>query len=100
MFNYNAIPYDIYYAMLLYYRYYAQSYLFLFQLKVVVFDKTGTLTYGKPEVVNVLLLVKEAVCSSRLFSAVLGLAESRSEHPLGEAITRFATRVSVLILSN
>ena len=64
---------------------------------MIVFDKTGTLTHGEPEVVNVILLVKEAVCSSRLFSAVLGLAESRSEHPLGEAITRFATRVSFFL---
>ena len=60
----------------------------------MVFDKTGTLTYGQPEVVRVILLLKEKVFTSRLFMAILGLAEGRSEHPLGEAITRFASRVS------
>ncbi|CAI8046627.1 Copper-transporting ATPase 1 [Geodia barretti] len=62
------------------------------RIKVMVFDKTGTLTYGQPEVVRVILLLKEKVFTSRLFMAVLGLAEGRSEHPLGEAITRFASR--------
>ena len=60
-----------------------------------MFDKTGTLTNGAPEVVSMILLVKEAVCSSHLLTAVLGLAESHSEHPLGEAISRFAVTVSV-----
>lgn len=60
----------------------------------MVFDKTGTLTHGQPEVVRVILLVKEELFSSHLFLSVLGLAESRSEHPLGESITRFATNVS------
>ena len=60
----------------------------------MVFDKTGTLTHGRPEVMKVFLLVREKVFSSRLFMSVLGLAEGRSEHPLGEAITRFANQVS------
>ena len=66
----------------------------ILQIKVVVFDKTGTLTYGRPEVVRVILFVKEAVCPARLFSAIMGLAESRSEHPLGVAISEFARNVS------
>ena len=60
----------------------------------MVFDKTGTLTYGEPEVVRVIFLVKEDLFSARLFTAALGLAESRSEHPLGEAIVHFASEVS------
>ena len=67
---------------------------FITQVKVVVFDKTGTLTYGRPEVVRVLLLVSEAICPTRLFTAIMGLAESRSEHPLGVAILEFARNVS------
>jgi Cu+-exporting ATPase len=62
------------------------------RIKVMVFDKTGTLTYGRPEVIRVILVVGEAVCPSRLFTAALGLAESRSEHPLGVAITQFANK--------
>jgi Cu+-exporting ATPase len=60
------------------------------RVKVMVFDKTGTLTYGEPEVVRVIFLVKEDLFPARLFTAALGLAESRSEHPLGEAIVHFA----------
>ena len=60
----------------------------------MVFDKTGTLTYGEPEVVRVIFLVKEDLFPARLFTAALGLAESRSEHPLGEAIVHFASEVS------
>ena len=61
---------------------------------MVVFDKTGTLTYGRPEVVRIMLFVKEAVCPANLFNAVIGLAESRSEHPLGLAISEFVRNVS------
>ena len=69
--------------------------LLCYQVKVVVFDKTGTLTHGRPEVVRILLLVKESVCPTRLFTTLLGLAESRSEHPLGIAIAEFARNVSL-----
>jgi Cu+-exporting ATPase len=53
-------------------------------LDTVVLDKTGTLTRGEPEVVDV-------VPASRTTEELLLLAaaaESRSEHPLGEAIVR------------
>jgi Cu+-exporting ATPase len=54
----------------------------------VVFDKTGTLTYGRPTVTDV-----EAFNAGQ--GEVLTLAaavESRSEHPLGQAISFFAKR--------
>ena len=57
-------------------------------MKAVVFDKTGTLTNGHPEVTNVLLYVSDSVCSQRLFLTLVGLAESMSEHPLGQAIVK------------
>ena len=63
------------------------------QIKSVVFDKTGTLTYGKPEVTHVMLFVAQRVCPHQLFMAIVGLAESNSEHPLGVAITDFAKKV-------
>ena len=63
------------------------------QIKSVVFDKTGTLTHGKPEVTHVMLFVAERVCPHQLFTAIVGLAERNSEHPLGVAITEFARKV-------
>ena len=68
--------------------------LFLAQVKVVVFDKTGTLTYGRPEVNCVILTVSETTLPLQAFLAIVGLAESFSEHPLGMAISSFAKRVS------
>ena len=59
-----------------------------------MFDKTGTLTHGKPEVTHVMLFVAERVCPHQLFTAIVGLAEWSSEHPLGVAITEFARKVS------
>lgn len=64
----------------------------------MVFDKTGTLTYGKPEVNCVILTVPENVLPLQTFVAVVGLAESSSEHPLGLAISSFARKVSKLFI--
>ena len=60
----------------------------------MVFDKTGTLTHGKPVVTRMVLFVVQSVCPQQLFTAIVGLAESNSEHPLGVAVTNFAKRVS------
>jgi len=57
------------------------------RLRAIAFDKTGTLTRGNPEVTDVLTF------SSRDETAVLALAaavESRSAHPLAQAIVRSA----------
>ena len=56
-------------------------------IKAVAFDKTGTLTIGRPQVTDVVPVGKHDR------NKILGLAaslESRSEHPLGEAIARKA----------
>ncbi|MFZ3063138.1 MAG: heavy metal translocating P-type ATPase [Actinomycetota bacterium] len=56
-------------------------------LKAMVFDKTGTLTIGRPSVTDILALNRYTR------EQVLGLAasiESRSEHPLADAIVRKA----------
>ena len=59
-----------------------------------MFDKTGTLTCGKPQVTKAILYVRKEVCSLKLFTAIAGVAESSSEHPLGAAIKNFAELVS------
>ncbi len=65
------------------------------EIRIIVFDKTGTLTKGKPEVTEVVafgVTEKEVL----LFG---GIAEKRSEHPLGEAIVKKA-RESKISLPN
>ncbi|MBI4329876.1 MAG: heavy metal translocating P-type ATPase [Chloroflexi bacterium] len=52
--------------------------------RAVVFDKTGTLTIGKPAVTDVVPLKME---EERLLATAAAI-ETRSEHVLGEAITR------------
>jgi Cu+-exporting ATPase len=56
--------------------------------RTIVLDKTGTLTEGKPQVTDVVRL-PDAPDESRLL-ALVGAAEAGSEHPLGEAIVRYA----------
>jgi P-type Cu+ transporter len=63
------------------------------KLDTIVLDKTGTLTRGEPE-------VTEVVSASGEPARVLALAaaaESRSEHPLGEAIVRHAAERGLAI---
>ncbi len=63
------------------------------QVKTMIFDKTGTLTHGKPVVTKVVLFASESVCPYQLFTALVGLAETNSEHPLGVAVVNFAQKV-------
>eukprot|EP00112_Aurelia_sp_Birch-Aquarium-sp1_P014020 Seg3.14 transcript_id=Seg3.14/GoldUCD/mRNA.D3Y31 product="Copper-transporting ATPase 1" protein_id=Seg3.14/GoldUCD/D3Y31 len=58
------------------------------KIRSVVFDKTGTITHGKPVVTQTKLFVPSNICSLRTFLAIVGTAESSSEHPLGVAIAQ------------
>lgn len=53
-------------------------------LKAIIFDKTGTLTIGRPRVTDVVVLNST---NGELLSLAAAI-ESRSEHPLAEAIMR------------
>jgi len=57
-------------------------------VRIIVFDKTGTLTKGKPEITDVVPLNKFKNEKLIYFGAT---AESGSEHPLGQAVVRFAS---------
>lgn len=54
---------------------------------IIAFDKTGTLTQGKPTVSDVIPL--GSICSNELLTLVAAV-ESRSEHPLAQAIVNAA----------
>jgi Cu2+-exporting ATPase len=57
------------------------------QVTAVVLDKTGTLTHGKPVVTG--LVWQEGLVNTTELLAVLCAIESRSEHPLAQAIVSF-----------
>ncbi|KAL6091120.1 hypothetical protein STEG23_037845, partial [Scotinomys teguina] len=59
------------------------------KVKVVVFDKTGTITHGTPVVNQVKVLVESNKIPRNKFLAIVGTAESNSEHPLGAAVTKY-----------
>ena len=57
------------------------------KVDTIAFDKTGTLTYGKLQVSDI---IPTADISEDQLLALAASAESRSEHPLGKAITEDA----------
>lgn len=67
----------------------------LSRIDTIVFDKTGTLTYGKPTVTDVHALNGNSI---ELLSIAEAL-ESKSEHPIGQAITFFAQKEAAPKLS-
>lgn len=67
-------------------------------LSVVAFDKTGTLTEGKPQVTDIIATVD---ISENDLLAIAATIESRSEHPIAEAILKYAKEhgVNISIIS-
>ncbi len=59
------------------------------KLRTIVLDKTGTLTRGQPEVTDFERLPGGVLPAGNLLALTAAL-ESRSEHPLAEAITTYA----------
>lgn len=57
------------------------------RVKAIAFDKTGTLTTGQPEVYTILAASGKSETEVLQIAAAL---ESYSEHPIGQAICRFA----------
>lgn len=56
-------------------------------ITVIAFDKTGTLTKGRPVVTTIVPLAR---LSAREILALTAAVESRSEHPLAQAILQYA----------
>ncbi|XP_053555306.1 copper-transporting ATPase 1 isoform X2 [Bombina bombina] len=63
------------------------------KVKTVVFDKTGTITHGTPVVMQVKVLVESNKMPPNKLLAIVGTAESNSEHPLGSAVTKHCKEV-------
>nr|WP_245678004.1 copper-translocating P-type ATPase [Nocardia acidivorans] len=57
------------------------------RIQTVVMDKTGTLTKGEPEVTEI---VTDGVITAAELIALLAAVERESEHPLAEAVVRYA----------
>jgi len=70
----------------------------LHKVKAVVLDKTGTLTEGKPRVTDV-IRVAGAPDEDEVVR-IAATAERGSEHPLGEAVVRFARDERGLVLTD
>ncbi len=65
------------------------------KVNTIAFDKTGTLTYGKLEVSDVIPL---GPLTENELLTLAASAESRSEHPLGKAITQKAQEDSLELI--
>ena len=61
-------------------------------LQAIAFDKTGTLTRGKPEVADILPVGE---ISSEELLAIAAAVETRSSHPLAQAVVRRATEMKL-----
>ena len=62
-------------------------------MTTVLFDKTGTLTASKPSVDTVVQLADKVLFSKEMLLAIVGTAESGSEHPIATAIVQCAKEV-------
>ncbi|XP_048400098.1 copper-transporting ATPase 1 isoform X2 [Stegostoma tigrinum] len=59
------------------------------KINTIVFDKTGTVTHGTPRVMNLKILSEGNYISQMKLLAIVGTAETNSEHPLGVAVTKY-----------
>jgi Cu+-exporting ATPase len=66
------------------------------KVKTAVFDKTGTLTKGQPEVTDVIAL---SDVGEQELLRLAAIAESGSEHPLGQAVVRKAREEGLVVAS-
>ncbi|NEP25111.1 heavy metal translocating P-type ATPase [Moorena sp. SIO3I6] len=86
----------------------AESLELIHQLQIIVLDKTGTLTEGKPTVTDFITVGGIYDSSSELASftgsneinllQLAAIVESHSEHPLAEAVVRYAQSQGIGLL--
>jgi Cu+-exporting ATPase len=66
------------------------------KVNTIVFDKTGTLTKGKPSVTDIVDLSAGILGETELLR-LAAIAESGSEHPLGQAVVNDAKGKGILV---
>ncbi|CAG8524508.1 4318_t:CDS:1 [Funneliformis mosseae] len=59
----------------------------------VIFDKTGTLTKGQLDVTHYEIITNNLELTKETFFAIVGAAESSSEHPLGRSIVNYGKKL-------
>src|SRR5918996_1142840 len=64
------------------------------KVNTIVFDKTGTLTKGKPSVTDIIDI--SGMDENELLR-LAAIAESGSEHPLGQAVVNYAMEKGILV---
>ncbi|MGB8084693.1 MAG: heavy metal translocating P-type ATPase, partial [Nitrososphaeraceae archaeon] len=67
------------------------------KVNTIVFDKTGTLTEGRPSAIDIIDL---STIGEKELLRLASIAESGSEHPLGQAIVRKAKEEGMAIIAN
>src|ERR671919_104198 len=67
------------------------------KVKTIVFDKTGTLTKGRPSVTDMIDLTN-SIGETELLR-LTAIAESGSEHPLGQAVVNYAKEKGIMVLN-
>lgn len=67
------------------------------KVNTIVFDKTGTLTEGRPSVIDTIDL---SIMGEKELLRLASIAESGSEHPLGQAIVRKAKEEGMANIAN
>ncbi|MPZ05969.1 MAG: heavy metal translocating P-type ATPase [Nitrososphaeraceae archaeon] len=65
------------------------------KVQTIVFDKTGTLTKGKPSVTDMIELT-DSISETELLR-LTAIAESGSEHPLGQAVVNYAREKGIMV---
>lgn len=62
------------------------------KIHTIVFDKTGTITEGRPEVTDI---ITTGIWDKHKILQIAASAEKGSEHPLGEAIVKYAEKEGI-----
>ncbi|KAH3686286.1 hypothetical protein WICPIJ_002735 [Wickerhamomyces pijperi] len=70
------------------------------ELDVLLFDKTGTLTLGEMKVDDYHITGETPELDTETILKFVGKVESRSEHPIGKAITSFVQQTKELTLDH
>ncbi|MGA9317086.1 MAG: heavy metal translocating P-type ATPase [Nitrososphaeraceae archaeon] len=65
------------------------------KVQIIVFDKTGTLTKGRPSVTEMIELTN-SISETELLR-LTAIAESGSEHPLGQAVVNYAREKGIMV---